>query len=102
MTDERRDSARREADRLLARHLDAHILRFDELADVVLGSRASDLQGGGRLPDGVTHDIVAIKVSLAHLVKNGNGGRIRLSTAQRIGAGIVFAVVVWREVQTFL
>jgi len=106
MADEQRENNRRAEDRVL-------IADFQELADTVLGSRMSDLEGGGRNHDGLVHDmrsmrtiqlkvqsdVVATKEDVAKLV---NGGSVRLSMAQKVGAGVVFAFLVWREVEPFI
>jgi len=85
------------------------IADFQELADTVLGSRMSDLEGGGRNHDGLVHDMrsmrqtqLEVKADVATtkdaVAKLLNGGSVRLSIAQKVGAGVVFAFLVWREV----
>jgi len=64
--DEQRENHRRLQDRVLASD-------FQELADTVLGSRMTDLEGGGRNHDGLTHDMKAVKRDVAEILKV-NGG----------------------------
>ena len=101
--DEQRENNRRLQDRVLASD-------FQELADTVLGSRMSDLEGGGRNDDGLVHDMrsmrtiqLEVKADVAvtkdDVAKILNGGSVRLSMAQKVGAGVVFAFLVWREVE---
>lgn len=75
----------------------------------------SDLERGGRNPDGLVHDmrlmrttqlevkadVADTKEDVAELLKV-NGGSVRLSIAQKFGAGVVFALLVWREVDPFI
>ena len=46
----------------------------------------------------VERDVAETKDDVAELLKT-NGGAVRLSLAQKVGAGIVFALLVWREVE---
>jgi len=92
--DDHRENDRRLQDRVLASD-------FHELADTVLGSRRTDLEGGGRNHDGLTHDMKAVKRDVAEILKT-NGGTVRLTIAQKVGAGIVFAFLVWREVEPLI
>ena len=93
--EEQRENNRRLQDRVLASD-------FQELADTTLGSRKTDLQGGGRNEDGLVHDMRTVKADVAttkdDVAKLLNGGSVRLSMAQKLGAGVVFAFLVWREV----
>ena len=88
---------------------------FQELADTVLGSRMTDLEGGGRNPDGLVHDVRTVKVDMSAIktdvattkddvaeILKVNGGSVRLSIAQKVGAGVVFALLVWREVDPLI
>ncbi len=103
---EQRENDRRLQDRVLASD-------FQELADTVLGSRMSDLEGGGRNDDGLVHDMremrtIQLKVQAdvattkKDVAKLLNGGSVRLSMAQKVGAGVVFAFLVLREVGPFV
>ena len=89
--DEQRENNRRLQDQGLASD-------FQGLADTVLGTRMSDLEGGGRNSDGLTHDMKAVKRDVAEILK-ANGGNIKLTLAQKVSAGIVFVFLVWREVE---
>ncbi len=93
MPDDPREEVRRAEDQML-------ITDFHELADTVLGSRLSDLRGGGRDSDGLVHDMRDVKRDV-HTILKTNGTR-RLTNPQRAGAALVFAFLVWREVQPFL
>jgi hypothetical protein len=68
-----------------------------ELGDAVLGTRVSDFQGGGRMDDGLTHDVADIR-------RNVTGGglsqadkwRLWVATAASIlsFAGVIAAAVI--------
>ncbi len=83
------------------------IANFNELADTGLGTRKTALKGGGRAPDGLVHTIDNVETDLrsvkrdVHAILKVNGTR-RLTTPQRAGAVLVFAFLVWREVQPFI
>ncbi len=93
MPDDPREEVRRLEDKML-------IANFNELADTVLGTRQSALRGGGRRDDGLVHTIAEIERDVHSILKT-NGTR-RLTTPQRVGAVLVFAFLVWREVQPFI
>ena len=93
MTDERQNGARRDEDRRLVR-VEADV---DELAAAVLGTKASDLHGGGRLDDGLVHHVADIRRKV-----NGGGlsqadkWRLIVSTVGSLlaFAGVIFAAVI--------
>jgi hypothetical protein len=52
----------------------------EELAETMLGTSASDLQGGGRYSDGLVHDVKEIKASV--------NGQSKLTAGQRWALGL--------------
>jgi hypothetical protein len=113
MTDQRSNPPRRAEDQQHFDKLDAHIDELNaqqtqiardmsELADTVLGTRATTLQGGGRHPDGLVHDMHDMKKLMKQIARNGEQARLKLSIPQQIGSGLVFAFIIWREVSNLI
>jgi hypothetical protein len=101
MTDDPAD--RRTEDQTLAKKLDEFfrlqdehtqlmetvpILQSDlaELSDAVLGTRVTDFHGGGRLDDGLTHDVRDIK-------QNVNGGGLSNADKWRLRWSMIASVL---------
>ena len=107
MTDDNRETTRRSEDQVLLQD-------FNELADTVLGSRVSDLGGGGRRNDGLVHGMMRMETSMVEVQRdvktilknnNSNGGldrreRVLLWVAGIGGSATVLAAVIvtWRQI----
>ncbi len=75
--EDNREDIRRLEDRVLVQD-------FNELADTVLGSRVSDLRGGGRENDGVVHDIAEVKADVKLILKYNGKGHKRLNRGEKV------------------
>ena len=73
--DDQRKTSRRTEDQVL-------LSEFNELAAVVMGTKLSDLLGGGRLEDGLMHDVATIKTDVAEIKRTN--GTTTLKRRQRI------------------
>lgn len=78
MEDEgKREAIRRQEDRVLLQD-------FNELADTVLGSRVSDLRGGGREDNGVVHDIAEVKADVKTILKYNGKNKTKLNRGEKV------------------
>ena len=70
---------------------------LEELGDTTLGSRQTDLQGGGRNEDGIVHDIAEIKEKVnGGGLSNSDLWRLRVSTAASVltFVGVIVAAII--------